>query len=700
MSDYFEHDEITKGYDSRIASRILGYVKPYRLLTVLALIALIVSTAGELFSPIIIRKSIDEALIVSWFGFDQAVAGEEAMQATLKITPEDPLVAGKVYLRASRLSGLSGAERRDLEARGLFSPQEMYLVEIDASDAPQTEALAAHPELFTVDGSRAVMRLADLKALPGEAASALRKNDRSRIASNVILLLGILVTVLVSTFLMTYLTNLIGLKVMKDLRMQLFAHVSSRSLSFLSKQPVGRLVTRMTSDVETINQFFTDVLIAFTKDFSIMAGSLAVLFALDARLALSVLATVPFVLIVANVARKKARDAFRNQRQWTSKVNAYIAERLSGINVVKLFGREKASNKEFEAHDRQLMKANLGEMYVFATFRPVVDFLATLTNGIALVVGAVLFLNHSVSLGTLIAFVNLIGMFYSPIKDMAEKYTLLQSAMAGGERIFTLLDAKDTIPDEATRPMPATVRGHIEFEHVWFAYKDEEWVLRDISFRIDPGQMVAIVGYTGAGKTTIANLVTRFWDVQKGEIRVDGIPVRDMPLGGLRKAIQPVPQDVFLFSGSIADNLRMGTEVTEERMKIAAGAVHADEFIDLLPQGYETQLSEGATNLSQGQRQILSFARVLAHDPAVIILDEATSSVDTETERQIQRGLDGLLAGRTSLVIAHRLSTIRHADRILVLAQGRVAESGTHDELIAKQGLYWNLYKLQYGGEV
>ncbi len=499
---------------------------------------------------------------------------------------------------------------------------------------------------------------------------------------------------------MIYLSNLLGLKIMKDLRMQLYRHVLTRSFAFLSRQPVGRLVTRLTSDVETINQFFTDVLSAFIKDFSIMAGAIVVLYVFDVRLALVVTASVPLVLIVSSVARKRARDAFRNQRRWTSKVNSFIAEHLSGIDVVKLFVREAPAKAQFAAHDAELMKANLGEMHVFATFRPAVDFLATLTTAIALCAGAGLYLSHSISLGTLIAFVNLIGMFYSPIKDLAEKYIMLQSAMAGGERIFTLLDADEMILDAPTIEMPSRIRGHIEFDKVWFAYKGEEWVLKDLSFTVEPGQMVAIVGYTGAGKTTVANLVTRFWDIQKGDIRIDGHSVRDLPLGGLRKAIQPVPQDVFLFSGTISENLRLGEGVAEERMRLAAEAVHANEFIEALPQGYDTELSEGGSNLSQGQRQLLSFARVLAHDPAIIILDEATSSVDTETEKLIQRGIEGLLTGRTSVVIAHRLSTIRNADKIIVLAQGRIAETGTHDELIEKKGLYWNLYRLQNSGIV
>jgi len=551
-----------------------------------------------------------------------------------------------------------------------------------------------------VEGRWGVIEVEKLRALPAAEAAGLRKADSALILRYALTLLVILTAILVSTFVMVYFSNLLGLKVMKDLRMQLFSHVLTRSLSYLSRQPVGRLVTRMTSDVETINQFFTDVLSAFIKDASIMVGAITVLYFFDLRLALVVTASVPFVLIASNIARKRARDAFRNQRRWTSKVNSYISEHLSGIEVVKLFVREDAARSEFAEHDAALRQANLGEMYVFAAFRPVVDFLATFTTALALCVGAWFYLAHSISLGTLIAFVNLIGMFYSPIKDMSEKYILLQSAMAGGERIFDLLDAEDMIVDAPKLAMPAKIRGHIEFDKVWFAYKEEDWILKDLSFTLEPGKMVAIVGYTGAGKTTVANLVTRFWDIQKGEIRIDGYPVRDLPLHGLRKAIQPVPQDVFLFSGSIAENIRLGEDVTPERMKLAAEAVHASEFIEALPEGYETQLSEAGSNLSQGQRQLLSFARVLAHDPSIIILDEATSSVDTETEKLIQRGIEELLAGRTSVVIAHRLSTIRHADKIIVLAQGRIAETGTHEELIRKQGIYWNLYRLQNSGVV
>ncbi|MCE5257168.1 MAG: ABC transporter ATP-binding protein/permease [Spirochaetaceae bacterium] len=699
MAEYFETDDVTRGYDSNIARRILSYIKPYKALAVFTMLALILSTLGELLSPVIIRQAIDDVLMKSWYGIDISVKGSEA-DKVIKLQDSDPVIQGKAYVRTSRLGGLSTVEKNDLTARKLFDPTEYYLFRIDEGNAAQSALRAERPELFASEGQWACIARDKLRALPAAEAAGLRRADSLDLGRYVIALLVVMVFILIGTFFMNYFSNLVSVKVMKDLRMQLFGHVLTRSMAFISHQPVGRLVTRMTSDVETISEFFTDVLSAFIKDGSIMVGSLIVLYMFDVRLALVVTASIPFVLFASNIARKRSRDAYRKQRQWTSKVNAYIAEHISGIEVVKLFSKEEASKKEFAEHDANLKQANLGEMYVYATFRPIVDLLSTITTVIALCVGAWFYLSHSISLGTLIAFVNLIGMFYSPIKDVAEKYVNLQSAMAGAERIFGLLDAKEEIIDAPKMPMPSVVRGHIQFEKVWFAYKEEDWVLKDVSFTVEPGQMVAIVGYTGAGKTTITNLVTRFWDIQKGSIRIDGNEIRDLPLDGLRRSIQPVPQDVFLFAGTIADNIRLGTEVSEERMRIAAEAVHANEFIEALPKGYGSELAEGGSNLSQGQRQLISFARVLAHDPSIIILDEATSSVDTETEKLIQRGIEGLLSGRTSIVIAHRLSTIRNADKIIVLAHGKIVESGTHDELISRQGLYWNLYRLQNSGIV
>jgi ATP-binding cassette subfamily B protein len=366
------------------------------------------------------------------------------------------------------------------------------------------------------------------------------------------------------------------------------------------------------------------------------------------------------------------------------------------MQVVQLFRQERKSSKEFKKSNQEFLDANLKEMYVFATFRPIVEWFSTFTAAVVIVAGSKLVLSLSLSLGVLIAFINLVQMFYAPVMDIAEKYTLLQSAMAGGERVFKLMDTDEHIPDTGAHSIQGIVRGHVEFDNVRFAYKKDEDVLKGLTFAIKPGEMAAIVGYTGAGKTTIINVLARLWDIDSGEIRLDGVPVKNIPLPELRRSVLPVLQDVFLFSGTVEENISLGLELSQDEIIEAAKAVHAHEFISRLPDAYKTVLSEGATNISSGQRQLISFARVIAHNPRVVILDEATSSVDTETEHYIQMGMKQVMAGRTSFVIAHRLSTIKNADRILVLSGGVLAESGTHDELIARDGLYAGLYRLQY----
>jgi ATP-binding cassette subfamily B protein len=534
----------------------------------------------------------------------------------------------------------------------------------------------------------------DLYALGSRASAVIREGDISDISRGGLIFVVALVLVFIFTFSQTWTANLISQRVMKDMRLDLFKKTLSQSTAFLSRHPVGRIVTRLTGDVETIDEFFTTVLTAFLKDLSILAGVLITLFILSPKLAICVVLTLPPVMLTIFISRLKARDAFRRQRTASSKVYAYLAEHLAGIQVVQLFRREEKSNREFSGRNRELLDANLGEMYVFATFRPIVEWLATFSAAVVIVVGSKMVLSLSVSLGVLIAFVNLVQMFFAPVTDIAEKYTLLQSAMAGAEKVFTLMDTNERISDEGCRS--GTIRGHIEFDNVHFAYKQGEDVLRGLSFAIKPGEMAAIVGYTGAGKTTIINVLSRLWDIDSGEIRIDGSPIRDIPLGDLRRAVLPVLQDVFLFSGTVADNISLGLELSQEQIIEAAKAVHAHEFISRLPDGYQTMLSEGASNISSGQRQLISFARVIAHNPHVVILDEATSSIDTETEHLIQMGIRRVLSGRTSFVIAHRLSTIRNADRILVLSGGALAEAGTHDELIAHNGLYAGLYRLQY----
>ncbi len=696
MADFFDSDVITKEYDPGIMRRILGYVRPYRRLAVSAVAALVLATAGELALPVLIKRTVDDALMPSWYGLSKGALGRPEA-AHLGLSGKEPEALGRVWVKADRISRLSAAQRGALAEAGLLDREPRYLARVSPGDPGIDRALAALGSGAERDGGWAAVRFDALRILAPGDARVLRGRDGRAVAGYLAAFFLILVLVLATTYAQIWASSRIGQNVMKDLRMELFRHTTGQSLAFLSRHPVGRLVTRMTGDVETLNEFFTSVVISFAKDASLMVGVLAALVLLSPRLGFVVLATLPPVLAATTISRIKARDAFRRQRQWLSKVNSYLSEHLSGVSVVKLFAGRKRSSEEFVRYDGELLAANLGEMYVFATFRPVVELLASCSLAVLLWYGAGLHTAGAVSLGTLIAFINLVRMFYNPVTDISEKYTILQSAMAGGERVFKLLDARELIEDSGRTSPAKPVRGRIEFDRVWFAYKNEEWVLKDLSFAVEPGEMVAIVGYTGAGKTTIANLLARMWDAQKGRILVDGVSIRDIPLPELRRTVQPVPQDVFLFSGTVAENIRLGSPFTDEEVEKAARVVHAHGFVSRLEGGYQSDLSEGAANISTGQRQLISFARVVAHDPAIVILDEATSSVDTETEKLVQKGLAELLKGRTSVVIAHRLSTIRHAHRILVLSGGKLVEEGDHDTLMAREGVYANLYRLQYG---
>ncbi|MDR2071437.1 MAG: ABC transporter ATP-binding protein/permease [Treponema sp.] len=711
MAEYFETEEVVKEYDRRIVRRILSYIKPYKFLMAVTLFTLALSTAGELLVPVIQQRVIDGAILARTLALkmpEVGLASGALTEAGLSMETQAALerllalkrglaIKGMFFVSQGADTQLSGKAERELQERGVLSGERWYAFPYTPGD-PAAAVMEARPEIFLRDENAAAVRTADLYGLPLSEIRSIRGRDLGYLRRIALLLLSVLALVFLCTMVQTRITTLIGQRVMKDMRLELFRKTVSQSTNFLSRHPVGRIVTRLTGDVETINEFFTSVLVAFLKDLSVMAGVLVTLFFLSPRLALVVFCILPPVLVITTVSRRKARDAFRNQRTASSRVNSYLSEHLSGLQVVQLFRREKKSLDEFGVRNGELLKANIQEMFVFATFRPLVEWFATFTTAVIIAVGASLVLDFSLSLGVLIAFINLMEMFYGPVTDIAEKYTLLQSAMAGGERVFALLDTDDKIPDEGKHAIQGAVKGRIEFEDVHFSYKSGEEVLKGLSFTVNPGEMTAIVGYTGAGKTTITNVLARLWDIDSGNIRLDGVPIRDIPLEELRRSALPVLQDVFLFSGTVAENISLGLPLKDDQIEEAARAVHAHEFISRLPAGYKTVLSEGAANISSGQRQLISFARVIAHNPAVVILDEATSSVDTETEHLIQLGIQKVLSDRTSLVIAHRLSTIRHADRILVLSGGRLVEEGCHDELIRRGGLYAGLYRLQYEG--
>ena len=486
-----------------------------------------------------------------------------------------------------------------------------------------------------------------------------------------------------------------GQHVMFDLRNQIFAHLQRLPLQFYDRHPVGRLMTRMTNDVEALNELFSAVVVSFFGDLTMLLYIVFWMFVLDWRLALVSLLILPPMAVMTVWFRLRSRTAFRSVRVQIARINTFLQERLTGMSVVQLFNREQGELQKFKGLNRDYRKANVDAIFYNAVFFPAIEIIAA--TGIALIIwyGGGRVLEGLVTLGTVIAFVQMAQMLYEPIGDMSERYNLFQSAMSAAERIFQLLDEPVTMKSSKGPRQLGGVRGHIEFRNVWFAYQDEDWVLKDVSFVVQPGQSVAFVGHTGAGKTTITNLLLRFYEFQRGQVLLDGIDIRDIDPAELRASFSVVPQDVFLFSEDIASNIRLGNSaISDEDLREAARQVNADGFINKLSSRYSTDLHERGAGISVGQKQLISFARALAFNPRVLILDEATSSIDTETEVLIHDAVKRLMAGRTSIVIAHRLSTVQGADNIIVLHKGQVRETGTHQELLRQRGLYWLLYQL------
>jgi ATP-binding cassette subfamily B protein len=522
-------------------------------------------------------------------------------------------------------------------------------------------------------------------------------------------LLGLLAGLYVATLLLELtaeyggllLTTFVGQRVMYDLRMEIFAHLQRLSVSYFDGNPVGRLMTRVTSDVETLNELFSSGVVTIFGDVFTLLAIMAMMLVIDVKLALVTFAVIPLVWLTAAIFRRSVRDAFRDIRYRLARLNAYLQERLSGMRVVQLFGREEASAERFAELNREHLAAHLRSITVYAIFFPVVEVLTAVAMALLLWYGGLRVLDGTLTVGILAAFIQYTRRFFQPLQDLSEKFNLLQSAMASSERVFALLDEPVTVPEPTSpRSLPRPLRGEVRFEGVWFRYSaDGPWVLRDVSFVASPGKTVALVGHTGAGKTTVVNLLLRFYDPDRGRITVDGVDIRELSTAELRSAIGFVQQDLFLFTGDILHNLTLGAPIAADAARRAAERVGADRFIERLPSGYGHRLGERGRNLSVGERQLLSFARALALDPRILVLDEATSSVDAEAEAQIQRAIAELMAGRTSLVVAHRLSTILHADEILVMHHGEIRERGTHRELLAAGGLYERLYQLQLRGQ-
>jgi ATP-binding cassette subfamily B protein len=530
---------------------------------------------------------------------------------------------------------------------------------------------------------------------------AIPAGDTGLLGTLAILFLAALVLEFLVEYGQTLLTTYLGQRVMYDLRMQIFGHLQRLSISYFDRNPVGRLMTRVTSDVETLNELFSSGVVTVFGDVFTLVAIMAMMLWIDWRLAVVTFAVIPLVWLTTRIFRSRVRQAFGDIRVRLARLNAFLQERLSGMRVVQLFGREADSAAQFAQLNQDHLEAHRRSITIYAVFFPVVEILGAAAMALLLYYGGLRALGGTITVGVLAAFIQLTRRFFQPLQDLSEKFNLLQSAMASSERVFALLDQPVTVLEPANPvELAEPVWGEVRFEGVWFRYSpDGPWVLRDVSFTASPGQTIALVGHTGAGKTTIVNLLLRFYDPDQGRILIDGVDIRQLSTSDLRSLIGFVQQDLFLFAGDIQHNLTLDAPIPPEAARQAARRVGADRFIERLPAGYDHRLGERGRNLSVGERQLLSFARALALDPTILVLDEATSSVDAQAEGQIQMAIAELMAGRTSLVVAHRLSTILHANEILVLQHGEIRERGSHRELLAQQGLYERLYQLQLSGQ-
>lgn len=498
-------------------------------------------------------------------------------------------------------------------------------------------------------------------------------------------------------YILTYFTQLMGQKIIYDLRVKLFEHIQQLSLKYFDKTPIGRIVTRVTNDVESLNELFSSGIVSVFSDVFIIIWIFGFMFFMSWELALITLSVLPVLFYATFLFRKKVRDAYRNVRKYLARLNSYMQEHINGMHIVQIYNKEKEELNKFSKINADYRDANIKSVFYYAIFFPTVEILSSISVALIIWYGGGSVIQETITIGVLFAFIQYTEMFFRPIRDLSEKYNILQTAMAASERIFILLDDKTIIENPLNPKSISNFKGQVEFKDVTFAYNNGDNVLKNVSFKIEPGETVAIVGATGAGKTSIISLLTRFYDVQEGEILIDGINIKELDKFELRAKISVVLQDVFLFSGNIESNITLNSEIiTKDKLIESAQLVGIDKFIEKLPNKYEEVVKEKGATLSVGQKQLISFARALAFNPQILILDEATSSVDTETEILIKNAIQKLLVGRTSIVIAHRLSTIQNANKIIVMHKGRIREVGTHQTLLANKGIYYKLYQLQY----
>ncbi len=671
MEKYNEEESLVKSYDSKLMRRLLKYAMPYKSYLITVILLMFIGTGLDLLRPILIKNAIDNN-----------INGYKKPYTILKEPVEGSIKLGDNYV-------IQGEHQNGKVVSMLYNEKKYYIVDGKINDknsySLKVDKLTQNGVTYTV------------YPLNSDELKILRKDDIQGVIKTVVYTLLICISVFGLGYLWIYLLQAAGQKIIYNIRTDLFKHVEGLSLSFFDKNPVGRLVTRVTNDVEALNEMYTGVLVYIFKDIFIIAGILIAMFSINVKLALVILASVPFILVGAIIFKKYDRDAYRDVRTKLAKINSSLSENISGVKTVQIYNKERKMFNKFDSVNKSYFEASMKQLTIFALFRPAIDLLSTITLAGLLWFGGRAVLNQDIQIGVLFAFVSYLMQFFQPIFDLTEKYDILQSSMASSERIFMLMDNKDMIKNIEEPVKMERLKGEIEFRNVWFAYNEEQWVLRDVSFKIKPGEKIAFVGATGAGKTSIISLISRLYDIQKGEILIDGINIKHMDQQQLRRNLATVLQDVFLFTGDIKSNIRLNDEsITDEDIIRACKYVNANRFIEKLPKKYEDAVNERGTTLSQGERQLIAFARAIAFNPPILVLDEATSNIDTETESLIQDALIKITKDRTTIIVAHRLSTIKNADKIIVLHKGWVREVGNHEELLTKEGLYYNLYKLQY----
>ena len=654
--------------------RLLSYLKPHKWVMTLATVLVLFIIAVELYRPIIIGNAIDQYINGYYHPYVEAdVSASDAINWNGLVLSRDQAVSK---------SDSASFYQIFLWKDHYYMAENLTRAECTALQNADTSVL----KNYVREGAQKLTSN-DLKVL--------RQNDFKGILKAGILFLLLLFSGFFLNLADTWLLQKMGQQIVYKLREETFTHIHSLSLSFFNTTPVGKLVTRVSNDTEAVNELFSTILVKLFKNVVKIIGYAVVMLSINVKMAGISFLLLPLVAILTFIFRHLSRKAYQITRNKITELNTFLSEHISGMKLIQIFAREKEKYSEFEGKSMELYRANFREIMTFAIFRPSIYLVSVIAMILVIRTGSLSVLNGSLSLGTLFVFITYISSFFEPIQELSEQLGTLQSSIASAEKIFSVLDVKPEIVSPAD-PAPVNILGEIEFRHVWFAYEEENYILKDVSFVIHPGEKAAFVGATGAGKSTILNLIGRYFDIQKGQILIDGIDIHEIDLDVLRGAIGQVQQDVFIFTGDIKSNISLNNEaISPDDVRRAAEIVNADPFIQKLSHGYDEPVTERGSTLSAGQRQLLSFARTLAYDPKILVLDEATANIDTETETLITQALARLMDGRTTIMVAHRLSTIQHADKIIVMHHGEIKESGTHQELLAKDGLYKKLYELQ-----